>query len=171
MNNISKLAELVGEERVMPREFIADAAITRIKNLQRELNKQAPYSRCLSSELCKLLNVDETNVIDSVKALIHSPSTVKPPQLTTAAEILKTGIDVQESRGVERDAPDGERTMGKIISAFNILEGTELTETQGWRFMVVLKLARAVNGALNIDDYVDMASYSSLAGESAQGDK
>jgi len=57
--------------------------------------------------------------------------------------------------------------MARAVRAFNALEGTELTESQGWKFMQVLKLARSAHGALNLDDYVDGAAYAGLAGEAA----
>lgn len=58
--------------------------------------------------------------------------------------------------------------MKATVAAFNALEGTNLTEVQGWRFMCVLKHARAAKGDLSIDDYEDAAAYWALAAESAQ---
>lgn len=60
--------------------------------------------------------------------------------------------------------------MAKTVAAFNALTGASLTETQGWTFMAVLKLARASQGRLQMDDYVDGAAYIALAGESASRD-
>jgi hypothetical protein len=56
------------------------------------------------------------------------------------------------------------------VAAFNGLVGGDarLSETEGWLFMVCLKMARATAGKLNVDDYVDGAGYMGLAGESAQ---
>ena len=45
---------------------------------------------------------------------------------------------------------------------------TELTETQGWLFMALLKMSRAKGGEFNSDDYIDGAAYFALAGESAE---
>lgn len=92
-----------------------------------------------------------------------------PPEVALpAAAILEAGIEVQGNRAAQRDSPDGERSMAKTVASFNASEGTSLTETQGWRFMVHLKLARSVGGELTVDDYIDGASYFALAGESAQ---
>ena len=85
-------------------------------------------------------------------------------------EILTAAIQAQDDRAASRDLPDGERSMKRCVEAFNILEGTTLTEAQGWRFMAVLKLARATAGGFNLDDYVDGAGYVSLAGEAASRD-
>lgn len=72
------------------------------------------------------------------------------------------------SRKSDRDQGN-ERSMGRIVSAFNALTGNDLSERDGWVFMVVLKLARAEVGTSNTDHYVDGSAYFALAGESACG--
>ncbi len=85
-----------------------------------------------------------------------------------AHEFLERGAQHMRDRAVQRDVSDGERSMRRAVEAFNAQEGTNLTEAQGWRFMIQLKYARAVNGVFVADDYEDMAAYAGLAGESAQ---
>ena len=85
-----------------------------------------------------------------------------------AHEFLERGAQHMRDRAVQRDTSDGERSMRRAVEAFNAQEGTNLTEAQGWRFMIQLKYARAVNGVFVADDYEDMAAYAGLAGESAQ---
>lgn len=85
-----------------------------------------------------------------------------------APDILAAGIKHMEDRAALRDSPEGERSMKATVAAFNALEGTNLTEVQGWRFMCVLKHARAAKGDFSIDDYEDAAAYWALAAESAQ---
>lgn len=70
-------------------------------------------------------------------------------------------------RAKRRDSKTGQRTMRKAVEAFNAIEGTDLTESQGWKFMQILKLARSSQGQFEIDDYVDAAGYAGLAGEAA----
>ena len=65
------------------------------------------------------------------------------------------------------DAPEGERSMGKTVAAFNALTGHDLTEQQGWQFMELLKIARSNQGAYRADCFVDGAAYAALAGEAA----
>lgn len=84
-----------------------------------------------------------------------------------AHEFLEKGVGHMKDRASQRDAEDGERSMKRCVEAFNALEGTTLTETQGWKFMVMLKMARSVSGDFTTDDYEDMAAYAGLAGESA----
>lgn len=90
--------------------------------------------------------------------------------MTTAPQILNKAIVIQSTRGAERDA-EAERSMGKIVAAFNIIHDTELTEVQGWQFMELLKMVRSTRGEYHEDDYVDGASYASLAGEAASSQR
>lgn len=85
-----------------------------------------------------------------------------------APDILSAGIKHMEDRAALRDSLEGERSMKAAVAAFNALEGTNLTEVQGWRFMCVLKHARAAKGSFSIDDYEDAAAYWALAAEAAQ---
>lgn len=88
----------------------------------------------------------------------------------TAPAILRAAAETIEARAVERDQPSGERSMGRTVAAFNALTGHQLSERDGWLFMVTLKMARAcTTPAGQADDYVDLAAYSALAGECPKG--
>ena len=82
-----------------------------------------------------------------------------------APDILKEASRILEERGKLRDSPDGERSMGRAISTFNALTDKDLTELDGWVFMIILKLSRAQSGKAHLDDYQDIAGYSALACE------
>ena len=85
----------------------------------------------------------------------------------TAPEMLNTAHKTMIQRGEERDCQaTGERSMKSCVAAFNAMYDTNLTETQGWQFMVLLKMSRAKGGNFKDDDYVDGAAYFALAGES-----
>lgn len=85
-----------------------------------------------------------------------------------APEILKQAAKHIEDRAAARDQPEGERSMGKTVEAFNAVTGHRLSERDGWVFMQILKLARACNTPAGLpDDYEDAAAYSALAGEAA----
>lgn len=81
-----------------------------------------------------------------------------------ASDFLHNALKALEDRAAVRDK-DAERSMQKAISAFNALHGTNLTEVQGWQFMIFLKLARASAGKFHADDYTDICGYGALAGE------
>ena len=90
-----------------------------------------------------------------------------PCASNNAVSMLQEAAETLKQRAILRDTPDGERSMARCVEAFNAMYGTELTEEQGWMFMVMLKAARSANGQPHPDDYVDGAAYFSLAGESA----
>ena len=86
-----------------------------------------------------------------------------------AATILQRG----QERDTSQDGQAQERSMAATVAAFNAIEGTALTERQGWAFMQTLKLVRAANtarnGRYNPDDYLDGAAYAALGAEAAAG--
>jgi len=86
---------------------------------------------------------------------------------TRADTILQSAAITIQLRAKERDNSNGERSMAKTVDAFNALFGHQLTETQGWQFMELLKIARSAGGNYRRDDFLDGAAYAALAGESA----
>ena len=55
--------------------------------------------------------------------------------------------------------------MSRTVAAFNAIYGTDITETQGWHFMELLKMARSSQGAYVPDDFDDKVAYAALAAE------
>lgn len=86
---------------------------------------------------------------------------------TTAPGLLRQAIAAIGDRAAERDQPDGEKSMPRAVAAFNAIHGTTLTEVQGWQFLELLKMVRAIGGRYRADDYIDGAAYAALAGEAA----
>ena len=57
--------------------------------------------------------------------------------------------------------------MAATVKAFNALHGTDLTESQGWSFMTLLKMKRSfVGDVFRDDDFMDEAAYTALRAES-----
>ena len=86
----------------------------------------------------------------------------------TPADILRTAIRTIEARGVLRDTGQ-ERSMARTVATFNAMTGHDLSEVDGWTFMIVLKLCREQSGH-DPDNWVDAAGYVGLAGEAATPD-
>lgn len=84
-----------------------------------------------------------------------------------AQNILMDAHEAIAGRAAERDQPTGERSMLRCVNAFNAMTGHNLSEHDGWIFMVALKTARAYGGRFNSDDYIDGSAYMALAGECA----
>jgi hypothetical protein len=78
--------------------------------------------------------------------------------------ILDTAADTIDRRASDRDVPQ-ERSMAGTVKAFNAIFGTDLTESQGWAFMVLLKVKRSSVGPYKADDFIDMAAYAALQAE------
>jgi hypothetical protein len=83
-----------------------------------------------------------------------------------AEDILTKAAGHLADRAKTYDKPEGERSMRKTIDMFNVLTGGELTEEEGWLFMVILKMVRSQQGEHKYDNYEDGAAYFALAGES-----
>lgn len=87
-----------------------------------------------------------------------------------AQEIIHAAEECIGDRAASRDQANGARSMARCVRAFNGITGHNLTTREGWKFMVLLKLARACTpgGRHNSDDYVDGCAYFGLAGEEAE---
>jgi hypothetical protein len=81
-----------------------------------------------------------------------------------AGDILFQARQAINDRASERDV-EAERSMKRAVAIFNAYSGRDLTETDGWMFMLCLKMARSKSGAFQKDDYIDMCGYAALAGE------
>lgn len=93
-------------------------------------------------------------------------STVNIPVPVKPTEVLRAGARHMEDRASQYDRPEGERSMDHTVKMFNILTGHNLTETEGWKFMALLKLVRASTGPFKLDNYEDLTAYGALAAES-----
>ena len=90
---------------------------------------------------------------------------------STAANILTAALGHMRERASTYDKPEGERSMGATVDAFQAVTGVSMTEEQGWLFMALLKAVRSQQGAYRADSYEDGAAYFALAGESAVRDR
>lgn len=89
----------------------------------------------------------------------------------TASSFLEQADRTLGQRGKQYDVGGKqERSMAKIVAAFNAVHdanGTQLTEQQGWAFMMLLKLVRGAHKP-HADSALDAVSYSALYAESVQ---
>lgn len=80
--------------------------------------------------------------------------------------LTQAQAEIQDRAKVYDHASRGQ-SMAATVGMFNALTGHSLTEQQGWKFMVCLKLVRSEQGEYRADNYVDGAAYMGLAGASA----
>lgn len=85
----------------------------------------------------------------------------------SAEGLLEDGLKVLSERGKQYDpAGKTERSMEKIVAAFKIITGKELTEAEGWMFMAILKQVRSFQRpGFHADSAQDFVCYSALYGE------
>lgn len=89
----------------------------------------------------------------------------------TAQAILQAGLGHMQDRAATYDKPEGERSMGATVEAFNAVTGLNLTTEQGWLFQILLKAVRSQQGGFRLDTYEDGAAYFGLMGEAAAADR
>lgn len=85
----------------------------------------------------------------------------------SAPDFLRRAAELLEQRGKDYDSPEGERSMGKTVEAFNTITGHNLTESEGWLLMQILKDVRqwSVKGRYHQDSAEDGVNYSALKAE------
>ena len=89
---------------------------------------------------------------------------------TAPDAILTDASNTLKQRGIDYDGKGyagGERSMEQTCAIFKAMTGIELSEVDGWRFMLCLKLARSMTGKPKRDTYVDIAGYSALKAATA----
>lgn len=85
----------------------------------------------------------------------------------TAPQILNKAATIMEQRGKQYDQPEGERSMGRTVAAFNLIVGREaITESEGWLLMQILKDVRdRQRTEPHQDSLEDGVAYSALKAE------
>lgn len=94
------------------------------------------------------------------------PETHSVPEIK-APELLGRAAALMHERGKEYDKPEGERSMGRTVAAFNAITGRDLSESDGWLFMAVLKQVRGfTRSGYHADSFDDLIAYTALLAES-----
>lgn len=89
--------------------------------------------------------------------------------MTDAIDFLARAGDLLGERGQEYDKPQGERSMAATVKAFNAVTGRDLTEAEGWGFMILLKLTRqSQRKGFHRDSAEDAIAYASLMAEALE---
>lgn len=84
-----------------------------------------------------------------------------------AASILSFAAEIMQQRGQQYDKPEGERSMGRAVEAFNMVTGSTLRESDGWLLLAILKMVRDQSRVTpHYDSLVDGTAYMSLYAES-----
>ena len=83
------------------------------------------------------------------------------------ARILSFAAEIMHQRGQQYDKPEGERSMGRAVEAFNTVTTNTLRESDGWLLLAILKMVRDQSRITpHYDSLVDGTAYMSLYAES-----
>lgn len=110
------------------------------------------------------------NLIEMIEDAPGEPATIGGVR---ALDLLNAAAHHMAERAATYDQPQGERSMGKIVAMFNTMTGHNLSEVEGWHFMVILKLVRFHQNPSkpHRDSLEDAIAYNALAAEAALGEK
>lgn len=97
---------------------------------------------------------------------------IKPAPSATAPALLDQAAKHMRDRAATYDKPEGERSMGKTVQAFNAITGRDLAEHEGWLLMALLKMVRSeARKDPHPDSVEDLVAYGALYGEARLGGK
>lgn len=89
----------------------------------------------------------------------------------TAPQMLSKASAIMTERGKQYDKPEGERSMGKCVHAFNVITGQNLSEAEGWLLLQILKDVRLWQRAgYHQDSAEDCIAYAALKAEAKQAE-
>lgn len=90
----------------------------------------------------------------------------------TAPELLSKASSIMIERGKQYDKPEGERSMGKCVQAFNVITGRDLSEAEGWLLLQILKDVRLwQRPGYHQDSAEDCIAYAALKAEAKQSEE
>lgn len=93
----------------------------------------------------------------------EQPEAVPEP---LAAELLGRAARHMHDRASTYDKPEGERSMGRTVQAFNAITGHNLSESEGWLLMALLKSVRGfTRETYHADSFEDLIAYAALCAE------
>jgi hypothetical protein len=88
------------------------------------------------------------------------------PSAPSAPALLDKAAQLMIERGKQYDKPEGERSMGKAVAAFNAITGRDLSEPEGWLLLQVLKDVRLFQrDGYHADSAEDCIAYAALKAE------
>ena len=84
-----------------------------------------------------------------------------------ASDYLRRAADLLDERAKQYDQEGGERSIPKVVTAFNAITGSNMTNVQGWLFMHLVKKVRlhTTPGKFHEDSGEDSTAYDALENE------
>lgn len=117
-----------------------------------------------ATALARLRALQDANPMEINPVGLARPETTVPEP--KAAELLGRAAKHMHDRASTYDKPEGERSMGRAVQAFNAITGHTLTESEGWLLLQVLKDVRLfTREAYHADSAEDCIAYAALKAE------
>ena len=112
-------------------------------------------------------NAELLQILAIIFARADNLSSIQKPHCAkTAIEFLEQAAGHMKDRVATYDKPEGERSMGNTVAAFNIITGHSLREAEGWLLMQILKDVRQWSRpSFHRDSAEDCVAYSALKAE------
>lgn len=105
----------------------------------------------------------------AVTAVEPTLGTVPVQKPKSAADYLGKAQALMIERGKQYDKPEGERSMGKAVMAFNAITGRNIRESEGWLLLQILKDVRQRQSpAFHADSAEDCVAYAALKAEALE---
>jgi hypothetical protein len=99
-------------------------------------------------------------------SIAREPVEPEPVPEPKAAELLGRAAKHMHDRAATYDKPEGERSMGRAVAAFNAITGHTLSESEGWLLLQVLKDVRLfTRSEYHADSAEDCIAYAALKAE------
>jgi len=145
----------------------------RLRSGQENVAEDAEASDCwdwsvddVGEDIVAYRVVEETpKAEEPVHAEAHSAQH-REAQEAPAIRLLQVAADHMRARAATYDKPDGERSMGKTVVAFNAVTGCDLSEAEGWLLLQLLKDVRLFQRpGYHADSAEDCIAYSALKAE------
>lgn len=119
--------------------------------------RRAYYAKRTPEEMLKIIGA-----LNRAKHAL-TQSDLFPP---SAPALLDKAKQHMTERANQYDKPEGERSMGRAVQAFNAITGRELTEPEGWLLLQVLKDVRLFQrDGYHADSAEDCIAYAALKAE------
>lgn len=153
--------DTIEEFSVLPRlktkASVQDSLKEALKKKKRMLNFFA---------FAKLERIEDMGLPDYAAMPTQQARVSNSTSFAPAPALLDAAARHMEDRAKTYDQPGGERSMGKTVAAFNIITGRNLSESEGWLLMQILKDVRDRQRTTpHIDSLEDCIAYSALKAE------
>lgn len=112
----------------------------------------------------EIADFDQTEAVEP--PVVAEPEVEVDWTVPAAPELLGRAAMHMHERSSTYDKPEGERSMGRTVQAFNAITGHNLSESEGWLLLQVLKDVRLfTRSEYHADSAEDCIAYAALKAE------